>query len=77
MEGTTPDTEDTKIDRFYSKLNLSHKEWESRWISPTSHFPNNKGVLVLANTPAEIISGGLILAQKSTTARPTWVEEQG
>jgi len=37
----------------------------------------NKGVLALANTPAEIISGGLILHQKSTTARPTAGEGQG
>ncbi|MFM7475154.1 MAG: hypothetical protein ACKO2T_05290 [Microcystis aeruginosa] len=25
VEGTTPDTEDTKIDRFYSKLNWSQR----------------------------------------------------
>ncbi|MCA2625373.1 MAG: hypothetical protein IM507_18410 [Microcystis sp. M20BS1] len=37
----------------------------------TRDFLHNKGVLVLANTPTEIISGGLILPQKSTTAQPT------
>jgi hypothetical protein len=42
----------------------------------TRDFPNNKGVLVPANTPAEIISGGLVLPQKSTTAQPTAGEGQ-
>ncbi|WP_265578351.1 MULTISPECIES: hypothetical protein [Microcystis] len=38
---------------------------------------SNKGVLALANTPVEIISGGLVLPQKSTTALPTAGEGQG
>jgi hypothetical protein len=35
---------------------------------------SNKGVLALANTPAEIISGGLVFPKKSTTARRTPVD---
>jgi hypothetical protein len=38
---------------------------------------SNKGVLALANTPAEIISSGLILPQKYTTAQPTAGDGQG
>jgi len=38
---------------------------------------SNKGVLALANTPVEIISGGLILPQKSTTVQPTAGDGQG
>jgi len=40
-------------------------------------FPHNKGVLVPANTPAEIISGSLVFPQKSTTALPTAGEGKG
>ncbi|WP_154663894.1 hypothetical protein [Microcystis aeruginosa] len=43
----------------------------------TRDFLHNKGVLVLANTPAEIISGGLVLPQKSTIVQPTAGEGQG
>jgi len=42
----------------------------------TRDFLHNKGVLVLANTPVEIISGRLIFPQKSTTAQPTAGEGQ-
>ncbi|WP_155119295.1 hypothetical protein [Microcystis aeruginosa] len=42
----------------------------------TRDFLHNKGVLVPANTPLPIISGSLVLPQKSTTAQPTAGEGQ-
>jgi hypothetical protein len=68
------------IFRYFYGLSLRDELWPNTVLAlplpvpefpQTRDFPHNKGVLVLANTPAEIISGGLILPQKSTTAQPT------
>ncbi|TRU34896.1 MAG: hypothetical protein EWV50_16965 [Microcystis aeruginosa Ma_MB_F_20061100_S20] len=72
------------IFRYFYGLSLRDELWTVLALPlPVPEFPqtrdflHNKGVLVPANTPLPIISGGLVLPQKSTTAQPTAGDGQG